>query len=171
MDWEEIYEKQARNLYIFLNRLCRDPEMAQDLLQETFVAALRGNPKSLENERAWLYKVAYRIFLKQKKKADRVFPASPEILRRIAPDERPRTDYRILREQILAFLESKKDRLAMVFHLRTEHDLSLAEIGRVLNISDRSVKRDMDKIRKLVRPFLSLEETNGVNRGGTTDRA
>jgi len=35
-----LYERYSRELYLYIYSMCRSPEMAEDILQETFLKAL-----------------------------------------------------------------------------------------------------------------------------------
>ena len=59
------YDAHQRELYTFLLGMTRDPDTANDLLQETFaryMASLAEHPAPT-NERAWLYRVAGNLAL------------------------------------------------------------------------------------------------------------
>jgi RNA polymerase sigma-70 factor (ECF subfamily) len=63
-------------LRAFLNRMCRNEALADDLAQETFLRAFNKLDQLNENEseKAWIYKIGYRIFLdyirKEKRRKD-----------------------------------------------------------------------------------------------------
>jgi RNA polymerase sigma-70 factor (ECF subfamily) len=56
----ELVERYEREIYAFLFRMVRHEADAQDLLQETFLRALRAYPRLDDgaNHRAWLYRIA-----------------------------------------------------------------------------------------------------------------
>ena len=58
IDWSAVYTDTYQDLHRFLNGKVWDPERAHDLVQETFVRALRHEP---ENPRAWLFSVAANL--------------------------------------------------------------------------------------------------------------
>lgn len=58
VDWTEVYRSTFPDLVRFLHRKVWDLERAQDLAQETFVRALRHEPK---HPRAWLFQVASNL--------------------------------------------------------------------------------------------------------------
>ena len=62
---EELFARHHSEIYAYLNRMLRDPELAADLTQDAFVKAYR-NYESLEDPahaRAWLYQIAHRVAL------------------------------------------------------------------------------------------------------------
>lgn len=58
VDWSAVYTDTYQDLHRFLNGKVWDPERAHDLVQETFVRALRHEP---DNPRAWLFSVAANL--------------------------------------------------------------------------------------------------------------
>jgi RNA polymerase sigma-70 factor (ECF subfamily) len=59
-EFRRLYDALAPELGLYLARLCGDPDLAQDLLQETFVKAYRALPRTRAGlaARPWLYKIA-----------------------------------------------------------------------------------------------------------------
>lgn len=57
---EELFRAHAQELGRYLVAMVRDRALAEDLLQDTFHAALRAEKQlpSVRNERAWLYGIA-----------------------------------------------------------------------------------------------------------------
>ena len=64
----QLYRKYQRELYLYLYSLCKKHELAEDLLQETFLKALLALPDGHTNIRAWLYMVARNLFFNYSKK-------------------------------------------------------------------------------------------------------
>ncbi len=58
VDWGEIYRSTYPDLVRFLTRKVWDADRARDLAQETFVRALRNEPR---RPRAWLFQVAANL--------------------------------------------------------------------------------------------------------------
>ena len=59
-DWAALYEEHARALGAFLAKLTGDREIASELVQETFIRAMRADPDpgELRSMRGWLFSVA-----------------------------------------------------------------------------------------------------------------
>jgi len=64
--------KHEAELRGFLTRQSGNPALAEDILQETFLRAMTEGAKfcSLENPRAWLFRVARNQFIDQTRKAE-----------------------------------------------------------------------------------------------------
>ena len=62
---EDLFAKHQREIYSYLLRMLRDPELAADLTQDAFVKAYRAydSLEKPENARAWLYQIAHRVAL------------------------------------------------------------------------------------------------------------
>lgn len=57
--WAALYSEHATALTVFLRKLTGDPEVASELMQETFVRAIRsGGESDLRSARAWLFRIA-----------------------------------------------------------------------------------------------------------------
>ena len=62
---EALFAKHHGEIYAYLLRMLRDPELAADLTQDAFVKAYRAYDtlEKGENARAWLYQIAHRVAL------------------------------------------------------------------------------------------------------------
>src|SRR4029077_16941713 len=62
---EELFVKHQNEIYAYLLRMLRDPDLAADLTQDAFVKAYRAydSLEKPENARAWLYQIAHRVAL------------------------------------------------------------------------------------------------------------
>lgn len=57
--WSALYAEHAPALASFLRKLTGDPEVASELVQETFVRGIRsGREADLRSARAWLFRIA-----------------------------------------------------------------------------------------------------------------
>lgn len=81
----ELLERHEREIFAYALRLTGLREDADDLYQETFLAAFRGwPPPRRDNERAWLYKIATNKAIDRDRR--RRPTVSIEDLRLAAPD-------------------------------------------------------------------------------------
>ena len=60
----ELFDAHHRSLFRYLVRLCGDPDIAEDAVQETFMRLMEKPPRR-EIERAWLFTVARNAALEQ----------------------------------------------------------------------------------------------------------
>ncbi len=64
----QLYNKYHRELFLYIYSLCRNREVSEDILQETFLKAILSLRDNHTNMRAWLYMVARNLYLNLAKK-------------------------------------------------------------------------------------------------------
>jgi RNA polymerase sigma-70 factor (ECF subfamily) len=132
--FDEVYLRHYHDVYLFLLRLARDEDTAEELTQATFVQALLhiGRFEGKCELRVWLCQIAKHLFYKECKRRGRVLPL-PE-------DDDLREDESALQTA----MESREDafRLHMLLHaleepykevfsLRTFSELPFAQIAEI----------------------------------------
>lgn len=145
----QLYRRYQRELYLYLYSLCKNHELAEDLLQETFLKALLSLPDGHTNMRAWLYMVARNLYFNYSKKEKKKVPMeeaaelpdekAENMLEHLIVEERSRLLYRALqhldgaKREVLALQYfaglSQKD-IAAVLHLTPENVRVLACRGK-----------------------------------------
>ena len=62
---EELFARHQGEIYAYLVRMLRDPELAADLTQDAFIRAYRAHADldDPSKARAWLYQIAHRVAL------------------------------------------------------------------------------------------------------------
>jgi len=62
---EVLFSLHHAEIYAYLARMVREPELAADLAQDTFVKAYRAydSLEDRDHARAWLYQIAHRVAL------------------------------------------------------------------------------------------------------------
>lgn len=55
---KQFYQRYSGEIYLYLYSLCRNRDIAQDMMQEVFLKAMLSWQDGSGNLRAWLYKVA-----------------------------------------------------------------------------------------------------------------
>lgn len=138
----QLYRKYQRELYLYLYALCRNHELAEDLLQETFLKALLALPDGHANMRAWLYMVARNLYFNYRKRNKHQVPLEevPEptdekaetMLEHLIVEERSRLLYRALQELDTAKRE--------VLELQYFGGLSQRDIAAVLRMTPENVR-------------------------------
>ncbi|TKJ39113.1 hypothetical protein CEE37_11890 [candidate division LCP-89 bacterium B3_LCP] len=70
MDWESIYQKHSRGIYQYLLNMSGNSHDAEDLLQETFIKAMKSEAALREPDRihSWLMTISRNLFLDLYKK-------------------------------------------------------------------------------------------------------
>ena len=137
----EFYDRYRRELYLYIFSLCRNHELSEDILQETFLKAILSLPSQHTNVRAWLYLVARNLcfnFLKKEKHRtdmDALENASAEevdVIEKIIDREEKRTLYKALQN-----LESRKREVLILQYFS---GLRQKEIASVLHLTAENVR-------------------------------
>ena len=132
-EFHEIYKSYGQPVYRFLLRLSGDPDLAEDLLQETFYQALIhiGQFQGRSNLYTWLCQIGKNAWLKECRRRKRDADAPPEELS--AADPRPgpeeiaieKDQLRLIRQAILKLSDPYKE----VFILHVFGQLTLRKIA------------------------------------------
>jgi RNA polymerase sigma-70 factor (family 1) len=163
--YTEIYKRYRGLLYVYACKIFKDEDEAEDVVQEIFVS-LWNKKESLvlnSNLSVYLYgSVRHKFFNSldhEKVRANYRASLSTFI------DSGEYTTDNLLREKELIYLIEKEVRLLPpkmreVFELSRKENLSHKEIAERLNISDKTVKKQMNNAIKILRiklgPFFSL---------------
>lgn len=131
-----LYARHAAGLFAFLTR--RSPDLAEDLLQETFlVLARRAHQFEGASACPWLFAIAKSRLARAGRRASREVERLGDLRQlradAVAPPPAP-TD------ALSAALARLPARTALVLELRFAQDLSHAEVAAVLGVSLRTAK-------------------------------
>jgi RNA polymerase sigma-70 factor (ECF subfamily) len=136
LHWEELYELHASGLIRFLAQLTGDPELAADLLQETFLSGIRDahqlrDPGSV---RAWLYSIATHLAAGQIRRAKlrRLLTGRLHVIPTSTIDETSASVRRAL--------QAIPTEQAVTLVLHYDHGFSRRELAAMLEISEEGVK-------------------------------
>ncbi len=171
---ERLLERHERRVYRFGLKMCRDPEAAKDVLQETLIAAARTvkDFRGASTPSTWLYAIARSFCIKQRRRS-KFAPEQEESIdaeatgrevRELADPSRP-ADEALSGKQVEAALEEAIGALDPMYRevllLRDVEGLSAAEVAEAVGISVEAVKSRLHRARVAVRervaPVLSAE--------------
>lgn len=162
---EALLARHEARVYRFARRLCRQREDAEDVLQESLLAAARGlrRFRGASSLGTWLYAIARSFCIKKRRKS--VF-ARPEVsleeeareARRLAdPGRRPDEALEAARleaalERAIAALDGPYREVLL---LRDAEGLTAAEVARVTGLSVPAVKTRLHRARGRLREALA----------------
>jgi RNA polymerase sigma-70 factor (ECF subfamily) len=149
--------------------MLNDPQEAEDVLQETFLSALKALPdfEGRSSLSTWLYRIASNASLMRlrKKQPDTVSVDEPLTLDDGESVPRQLADWSNLPEDELLSSETRQvmdeaiselpESLRIVFILRDIEGLSTADTGEVLDLSEGAVKTRLHRARLWLRERLS----------------
>lgn len=149
----ELYAATYQRLFAYSYRYLRDEHLAQDALQETFIRVLKGIGK-LQNPSlfiAWLNQISFHVcFDMQKEQSRHGDQTGNEIMETIPsrtgiPEDVVEIDYK---RYVMQQIEKLPVEESQVVIMKYYQDLTLDEIGEMLNISRSTVKRYLKSARK-----------------------
>jgi RNA polymerase sigma-70 factor (ECF subfamily) len=157
---EVLFARHQGEIYAYLVRMLRDPELAADLAQEAFIRAYRSHA-SLEDPtraRAWLYQIANRAALDEirRRKIVRFIPWTGESRGAAPSAERLAMDVRLSGELERALARiPERQRSALL--LAEVHEMSGVELATALGTSHVAARALLTRARESLRRALAEE--------------
>ncbi len=173
ISWEKLYETQAPRLLGLCRRYVADSALAEDLMHDAFLIALRkqdsyhaGGPIE-----AWLRRITLNTVLlhlrKVKKMPELTQSDVVEVFSGEEDDEAPESLRETLLEagfgasELLEVLDSLPDHHRLVFNLYVMEGYTHRQIAEILGISAGTSKSHLARARKKIRELL-LEKVNAM---------
>jgi len=168
-EFARLVDATSNHIYHLALKILRDPQDAEDVLQESYIKAMRALPEfeGRSSLSTWLYRIAVNeaLMLLRKRRVNLV-PVEEEA---DEDDEQPGmvlTDWVGLPEDELLSAESRQrleaavdtlpDTLRIVFMLRDMEGLSIKETAELLKLSETAVKTRLLRARLRLRNELSV---------------
>ena len=172
---ETLYAQHHGEIYAYLVRMLREPELAADLTQDTFVKAYRAYD-TLEDRghaRAWLYQIAHRVALDElrRRRIVRFLPWTGESRGSAPSAERLVMDLQ-LSGDLQRALERIPERQRNALLLAELHDLTGLELAAALGVSHVAARALLTRARESLRLALAVERATeaGAEPGGDAER-
>ncbi len=157
---EELFAAHHGEIYAYLIRMLRDPELAADLTQDAFVKAYRNYDalEKPENARAWLYQIAHRVALDhiRRQKIVRFLPWTGESHGAAPSAERLVMDVH-LSGDLQRALDRIPERQRAALLLAELHDLTGLELAAALGVSHVAARALLTRARESLRQALASE--------------
>ena len=138
VELEQAYRECGPSVWAYLRARVGDSHDAEELLQETFLAAARDLPalRRAHSQRAWLIGIAHNLVRVYRRRARRI--PNDEIDLRLIALPKLNQDERLdaLRQRINGLQEGLRE----VLELRLREELSYAEIAEALGIPIGTVR-------------------------------
>ena len=164
MDWENIYRQHSGGVYQYLLSLSHHAQESEDLLQETFIRAMKSvsTLRQPDKIRSWLLSIARNLFFDAYKQRLRENAGSLETTQETEIHRAARGDSvedRIIREDFSRCLNEALEELPepfrTAFTLGVVQRLSYQEIGEVTGWTMPMVKTNVFRSRKRMAAELS----------------
>jgi len=163
----ELYNAYADRIYsLVFNQVDRDRDAAQDIVQETFLAASKSAPKFHGRSKVytWLYSIAHKkvadFYRRRKREAkyqtesansqvDRIPDGEPTVTEIMESDEKNHALQDTLSGLPLHYKE--------VLMLKYVEEMPVVEIGQVMGRSPKSVEGLLTRARRELRDRLAVK--------------
>ncbi|WP_133574248.1 RNA polymerase sigma factor [Pedobacter metabolipauper] len=152
-----IYERYWQLLFVSACKVLKDEDEAKDVVQEVFMSFLnRGKDIEINSSiSVYLYSaVRYKVFdyLSRQKVRDNHKESVINYVSQVSYS----TDRTLIEKEIIAEIEKEiknlPEKMREVFELSRKDELSYKQIAETLNISDKTVKKQISNAIKLLKP-------------------
>jgi RNA polymerase sigma-70 factor, ECF subfamily len=163
---EELFRRYEQRLGRFLAQVVSNRWLAEDLMQETFLTAVRerGRLAEIENPEAWLFAIARNHALHALRRRRRAWGAIRRLAHERKKSEPDPADAAAVRDYLARHLPPE-DRILLV--LRYVHGFDSAELGHIVGRSPEAVRQQLSRARRSL--LDQLERSPSPVDGATTD--
>ena len=158
--FDALIDQYSREIFAYLWRMMRDPQDAEDALQETCLRAFRGFPRLRDdsNLRAWLYKIATNTAYTHLKKRARHASRTIDLVEFTPVAASDNLKQRDLLEAVLQTVEQLPHKQQAALMLRNYQGFSYAEIAETLDCSPDSARANVYQALKKLRSKFAEDE-------------
>lgn len=161
--WDTLFRRYQLPLYAYVFELVRHEQTSLDLVQETFIAAVRhvGGLREDGKFGSWLFGIAHQKCLQYWRRQKEVL--LEEIPETVEEFENGPDDWLIRREQETEFMQLLNQlpvpqRSVLLLHFI--EDFSLEEIARITEVRVGTVKSRLHYAKKSLRKLLEAKNEN-----------
>ena len=157
--WNTLFQRYELPLYASVFELVRSEAPSLDIVQETFIAAVRhiGGLRNDDRFGSWLFGIAHQKCIQHWRQRDRELPADDEQLAALPDDMDNPRELLIREEEAAEFMQAlaqlpAPQRSALLLHFL--EDFPLDEIARITGVSVGTVKSRLHYGKKALRGIL-----------------
>ncbi|SET14631.1 RNA polymerase sigma-70 factor, ECF subfamily [Oceanobacillus limi] len=149
---EKEYEENYLYLKNFILKLTKDDQIAEDLIQETFLKVLK-NPEQVVTVtyfRSWLITCAKNLFIDfKRKKNPTLFQDENVMVKLIGNTDNPEITF-LMRESIKQALQGFSELDRSIFIAKEYYGYKFDEIAQLLDVPVNTVKSKLFRLKKTV---------------------
>jgi RNA polymerase sigma-70 factor (ECF subfamily) len=164
---ESLLERHQAQAYRFGMKMCRDPEDAKDVLQDTLLAMARGirDFRGASSLSTWLYTIARSFCIKKRRPGKSVANGDTSAFDGQPPRSPVPPDQALAAKQVTTALEQAIGELEPMYRevllLRDAEGLTAPEVAEVVGLTPQAVKSRLHRARLAVRekiaPLLGVD--------------
>jgi RNA polymerase sigma-70 factor (ECF subfamily) len=165
VSFTELVERHSRILYRIALSVVRQPDDAEDVVQEAFLQVYRGERwRQMEDERGYLAQVVWRLAVRQHKRKGRE-QELPIDIRSARPGPEQRAIDRQLEQWLHRQIDALPEKLRIPLALAALGELKLVEIAKILGLPEGTVRRRIHDARTRLRQQLNEQKGGGSEQG------
>jgi RNA polymerase sigma-70 factor (ECF subfamily) len=148
-------ERHSHFVYRIALAVARNPQDAEDVVQETFLQLYRGERwKAVEDERGYLARVAWRLAVRRRKPGMLEQELPLDVQSREASPEDVAIDAELQR-WLHARIDALPEKLRQPLALAALGELKLVEIAKILGLPEGTVRRRIHTARQKLKQELA----------------
>ena len=163
--WETLFRRYQLPLYVYVFELVHDEQASLDVVQETFISAVRNIDSLRDNEKfgSWLFGIAHQKCIQHWRKQSREEMLREELAEAADEFETGPDDWLIREEQEAEFmnlLNRLQPPQRSVLLLRFIEDFSLEEISEITGAQIGTVKSRLHYAKRALRKLWEEKNDN-----------
>lgn len=170
LDPDRLYREHSESLFRYLVRLSGDPDLAADVLQDTFLRLVERPPRRHDHLKAWLFRVATnRLRDVRRKSARRSGLLHEELGRGSLADPPPsperaaeQAESRFIVRRALAALSERDQAILLMREEGFAHREIAEAVGTTTGSVGTLIARALDKLAKAVEGPMDERERGEV---------
>jgi RNA polymerase sigma-70 factor, ECF subfamily len=179
--FEQLYGRHKTSLYRYLQRLCRDADLANDVFQETWgnIIDARANYGARAQFKTYLFRVAHNCAVDHLRRLNRWTAREGGDIDAVAqmiedsPHQQPDQQLAAIqfKAEFQTALHALPDEQRAVFVLYEESELPLAEIAAITNCNAETAKSRLRYAIKKLRQALANHDPGSDGTASDTTRS
>ncbi|MBI2577660.1 MAG: RNA polymerase sigma factor [Candidatus Wildermuthbacteria bacterium] len=163
-EYEKLYRKYASNIYVYLwHRVGRSKEIAEDLMQETFLRAFRSLSRFRDQGYSYLtylIRIAHNLLVNHyRKPKETSLSSSTREFADEGEDLEGTVDRKLEADVLAATIKKLSPKEQELIKMRYKDDLSIKEISEKVDKTENAVKLSLSRTRKRLAGSLLLVMT------------
>lgn len=163
--WEKFYKQYSRSFWFYIYKICGDEQTADDIFQESFYKFLKAdiNFQNEKHMQAYIYRIAYRLFLDRMRRAKverKAFEEGKQAYERSMQKEGPQSKIHssLDMEKTFKMLKPKERVFLWLAHVE---GYSYEEIAEMTDTKESSLKVQLFRAREKLAKILKRHELQG----------
>jgi RNA polymerase sigma-70 factor (ECF subfamily) len=171
---EQVYQEYYLLVYPTIYFILRDHASVEDIIQESFLRAVRKAPLLKEKDKyeSWIKKLTRNVTLnhlrKYKRNRDELEAEGVFILRESAPAAEKsvplekEVEFKIMREAIVTYINELNPAYRQIIAMKWIHNLSYKDMANELGVTEGVIRQRLYRAREAIRQKL-LEEWGSLH--------